>query len=184
MGDKRGSGTHRRGDQQGMNFTIRMSITVFDEKGPCDKRRTRIESFAIESALTVLEEAAIESISCERVGCCKKKGFGSICRKKRYMPEQQEGCLFDVALAVLPAYLLLDLGSLKYPWEQQSANYTDSPTWDLWLFDRIGYAREKRRKGQYQVDWTNESFPSSLDIQLPLKRKKRFGLVKIELVAE
>lgn len=65
-----------------MNFTIRMSITVFDEKGPCDKRRTRIESFAIESALTVLEKAAIESISCERVGCCKKKGFDSICRKK------------------------------------------------------------------------------------------------------
>lgn len=42
MVDKRGSGTHR-GDQQGMNFTIRMSLTVFDEKGPCDKRRTRIE---------------------------------------------------------------------------------------------------------------------------------------------
>lgn len=35
------------------------------------------------------------------------------------MPEQEE---FDVALAVLPAYLLLDLGSLKYPWEQRSAN--------------------------------------------------------------
>jgi len=47
MGDKRGSGTHRidrRGDQQGMNgmnFTIRMSLTVFDEKGPCDKRRSK-----------------------------------------------------------------------------------------------------------------------------------------------
>lgn len=32
------------------------------------------------------------------------------------------GRLFDVALAVLPAYLLLDLGSLKYPWEQRSVN--------------------------------------------------------------
>ncbi|KAJ4916958.1 Photosystem I PsaA/PsaB protein [Raphanus sativus] len=59
-----------------------MSITVFDDKGPCDKLRTRSCALAIESALTVLEEVAIESISCERVGCCKKKGFGSICRKK------------------------------------------------------------------------------------------------------
>lgn len=35
------------------------------------------------------------------------------------MPEQEE---LDVALAVLPAYLLLDLGYLKYPWEQRRAN--------------------------------------------------------------
>nr|QGW48278.1 hypothetical protein [Raphanus sativus]QGW48500.1 hypothetical protein [Raphanus sativus] len=65
-----------------------MSITVFDDKGPCDKLRTRSCALAIESALTVLEEVAIESISCERVGCCKKKGFGSICRKKEPIHQQ------------------------------------------------------------------------------------------------
>jgi hypothetical protein len=46
MGDKRKrirDSSDRRGDQQGMhgiNFTMLMPLTVFDEKGPCDKRRT------------------------------------------------------------------------------------------------------------------------------------------------
>lgn len=64
---------------------ICMLIIVFDDKGLCDKLRIRSCVFVIEFVFIVFEEVVIELISCEWVGCCKKKGFGFICRKKEFI---------------------------------------------------------------------------------------------------